>query len=91
MAAQGSRSQRLLALIDQEFKSAVGPIGEILIEDTRQIWRRKGWKGPSALRHYINELASNIDSERDKRAFLEATSKVVYSMTSGTGKPQARR
>lgn len=91
MATQGSRSQRLLALIDQEFKSAVGPIGEMLIEDTRQIWRRKGWKGPAALRHYINELASNIDSERDKRAFLEATSKVVYNMTSGTGKPPARR
>lgn len=91
MATQGSRSQPLLTLIDQEFKSAVGPIGDILIEDTRQIWRRKGWKGPAALRHYISELASHIDSERDKQAFLEATSKVVYNMTSGTAKPPARR
>jgi hypothetical protein len=91
MAAQGSRSQRLLAMIDVEFKSAVGPIGEILIEDTRQIWRRKGWKGPSALRHYINALAANIDSERDRQAFMTATSKVVYSVTSGTGTPPQRR
>lgn len=85
MATQGSRSQRLLELIDREFTSVVGPIGELLIEDTRKLWRRKGWKGPSAPRHYISALAANIESERDRKAFIDVTSKVVYSFTSGTG------
>ncbi|HKK57344.1 hypothetical protein [Marinobacter sp.] len=91
MATQGSRSQRLLELIDQEFKSIVGPIGELLIEDARKLGRRKGWKGPSAPRHYISALAANIDSERDREAFLDATSKVVYSFTSGSGTNLPRR
>lgn len=91
MATQGSRAQRLLALIDREFTAVVGPIGELLIEDTRQLWRRKGWKGPSAPRHYISALAAHIDSERDREAFLSATSKVIYSLTAGTDTSTPRR
>ncbi len=54
--------QRLLNEINQRFIDEVGPIGEVLIEDTLKLWQISQWRGPTAFRRYIKCLAENIDN-----------------------------
>jgi hypothetical protein len=81
MNAKDSLGAKLLADIDKEFINIIGPIGSMIIEDTRLLWQKKAWKGPSALRHYVNVLASNIDDEDEKNAFIKTTSKLAMTAT----------
>jgi hypothetical protein len=82
MNVKESAGSKLLASIDKEFIEIVGPIGSLIIEDTRLLWRKKGWKGPSALRHYVTELAKNIDDNSEKQNFIQAASKLAMAATS---------
>jgi hypothetical protein len=60
----------LLAAINQRFINEVGPIGELLIEDTKRLWHHQRWHGPAAFRHYIKHLADNIDDVDLQERFL---------------------
>jgi hypothetical protein len=82
MNAKESAGSRLLADIDKNFIEIVGPIGSFIIEDTRLLWRQKAWKGPSALRHYVTELAKNIDNKKEKENFIQTASKLAMAATS---------
>lgn len=77
-----TESSRLIAQINDHFIDAVGPIGELLIDDVKALWRQKGWRGPSAVRHYINALARNIDQEPMRKRFLERTSQLIFNARS---------
>ena len=82
MSLKDSASSTLLAKIDKEFINTVGPIGTLIIEDARLLWRSKAWKGHSALRHYVSELAKNIDNDGEKEQFIQTTSKLAMVATS---------
>lgn len=82
MNAKDSAGSKLLANVDKNFIEIVGPIGSFIIEDSRLLWRQKGWKGPSALRHYVTELAKNIDDRVEKENFIQAASKLAMAATS---------
>lgn len=70
-------SQALLAEIDQHFIDVVGPIGQLLAEDAKTLWRRKQWKGPSALRNYLKVLTAQIESKSDREQFIQITSQTI--------------
>jgi len=72
----------IVAKIDKLFIEQVGPFGQLLIEDAKDLWRQKGWKGPSALRHYVSALALHLDQPSAKDAFVKATNQVVMNATS---------
>ena len=77
MNDQRSSAEKLMKQIDELFIDCVGPIGQMLAEDARQLWRRNQWKGPSAFRNYIKVLASNIDSPSDKERFSKQTNQLL--------------
>lgn len=82
MTSRDTASSQLLRDINQHFIEIVGPIGEMLIDDVRIEWRRKKWQGPSALRHYINALAGNIDQAELRKRFLDQTGQLIYEARS---------
>lgn len=74
MDSHANINRQLIADIDQQFIDIVGPIGHLLIEDAKNLWRKKQWKGPSALRNYVKALSANIDSKTEREQFIQFTS-----------------
>jgi hypothetical protein len=64
-------AETLLVDINRRFVRAVGPIGELLIDDARRLWRQQQWRGPAAFRHYIKNLADNIDDTPLRQRFIK--------------------
>lgn len=81
-----NRGATLLAAINERFIEDVGPVGSILIDDTIQLWRSKRWHGPSAFRHYITNLAANIDNKTLKERFLHDAGRLLLNAQSKTEK-----
>jgi hypothetical protein len=77
MNPNSAEGRKLIAAIDKQFINVVGPIGQILIEEAKSLWRQKQWSGPSALRNYVKALSSNIDTKADKESFVQQTSQIV--------------
>lgn len=72
----------LLAGIDSQFISVIGPIGRMIIGDVKNMWRQKQWKGPSALRSYIKALSANIENEADREKFMKQANRMVFEAES---------
>lgn len=64
-------AKTLLLAINQRFIDDVGPIGDLLIDDAKRAWREQNWRGPVAFRHYIKNLASNIENNHCQQRFLD--------------------
>jgi len=75
MNANKTSGTQLIGAIDEQFINFVGPIGQLIIDDAKNLWRKKQWKGPSALRNYIKFLSENIDSKNDKEQFIQLASR----------------
>lgn len=76
MAAASPQAQ-LLEAIDKLFVESVGPFGQVIVQDTKALWKRKQWHGASAFRNYVKTLADNIDSNDERNEFIQATSRLV--------------
>jgi hypothetical protein len=72
----------LLDAINQRFIDEVGPVGDVLIEDILNLWRREQWRGSSAFRHYIKALAVNIDNKILRERFLHDVECMLLSAQS---------
>ncbi len=72
----------LLNAINHRFIDEVGPVGEVLIEDTLNMWRTKQWRGPSAFRHYIKALANNIENKILRERFLHDVERFLLAAQS---------
>lgn len=71
--------QALLADINQRFIDEVGPIGEVLIEDTLKLWHRNQWRGPTAYRRYLKCLAENIDNVVLRQRFIHDVERLLLT------------
>ena len=71
--------QTLLEGINQRFIDEVGPIGEVLIEDTLKLWQANQWKGPTAFRRYIKNLAENIDNLVLRQRFVQDVERLLLA------------
>jgi len=71
--------QRLLEDINQRFIDEVGPIGEVLIEDTLKLWRINQWRGPTAYRRYLKCLAENIDNLVLRQRFVRDVERLLLA------------
>ncbi len=91
MISKTPMGRQLLATIDAQFIDIVGPIGQLLIEDAKLLWRQKQWNGPSALRNYIKALAANIDSKPDRERFIQETSQTVMDAAANHNKSMKGR
>lgn len=69
----------LLASINQRFIEEVGPIGNVLTEDTLTVWRRNKWRGPTAFRRYIKCLAEHIDNTVLRERFTHDVERMLLS------------
>jgi hypothetical protein len=75
--ADQNPGQTLLAGINQRFIDEVGPIGEVLIEDTLKLWRLNQWRGPTAYRRYLKCLAENIDNLVLRQRFIHDVERLL--------------
>lgn len=71
--------QALLDDINQRFIEEVGPIGEVLIEDTLKLWQLKQWRGPTAFRRYIKCLSENIDNLVLRQRFIHDVERLLLA------------
>lgn len=71
--------QSLLKGINQRFIDEVGPIGEVLIEDTLKLWDLKQWRGPTAFRRYLKCLAENVDNQVLRQRFVQDVERLLLS------------
>lgn len=71
--------QTLLEDINQRFIDEVGPIGEVLIEDTLKLWRLNQWRGPTAFRRYLKCLAENIDNLVLRQRFIHDVERLLLT------------
>ena len=69
----------LLEEINQRFIDEVGPIGEVLIEDTLKLWRLNQWRGPTAFRRYLKCLAENIDNLVLRQRFIHDVERLLLT------------
>lgn len=67
----------LLHDINQRFIEEVGPIGEVLIEDTLKLWQLNQWRGPTAFRRYLKCLAENIDNLVLRQRFIHDVERLL--------------
>lgn len=70
-------SQTLLNDINHRFIDEVGPIGEVLIEDTLKLWKINQWRGPTAFRRYLKCLAENIDNHVLRARFVHDVERLL--------------
>jgi hypothetical protein len=86
MISNSPTGRKPISTIDDLFVDIVGPIGQLLTEDAKNLWRQKQWQGPSALRNYIKALANNIDSVKDRERFIKESSRVVMDAAAAQNK-----
>jgi hypothetical protein len=77
--ANQNPEQMLLNDINQRFVDEVGPIGEVLIEDTLKMWRVNQWRGPTAFRRYLKCLAENIDNLVLRQRFIHDVERLLLT------------
>lgn len=72
----------LLTAINLRFIEEVGPVGDLLIEDAFNLWRRKQWRGPTAFRRYVESLAENIENQVLRERFLRDSERLLLQFQS---------
>lgn len=77
--AYSDAGNALLDDINQRFIEEVGPIGEVLIEDTLKLWRLNQWRGPTAFRRYLKCLSENIDNLVLRQRFIHDVERLLLT------------
>ena len=74
---------RAIRQLDLLFVEHAGAAGAGLTKEIMRVWLAAGKTGPSALRHYVYALGSQLDEPAAKRQFHEEAEELLLQIRSG--------
>jgi hypothetical protein len=74
---------RAIQQLDVLFIAHAGAAGSGLVKEVMKVWLAAGRTGPSALRHYVYALGTQLDDPAAKREFHEEAEQLLLQIRSG--------